>query len=284
MPMLFSYLHSGYQLRDKYTIKGVLGKGGFHISYRATDDLTGRELIISEYYPESFVEREMHDYPDVRPKSGMELAYQEMLNLSIQSAVPLIKLPYHPNLVQVISIFRDNNTVYKVMDDVMGTTLDHYVSTDTLTERELKPILYKILSAVNHLHANGLVHRDIKPGKIIIRPGGEPVLLGGITMYSMDSTEPAVIIGTPGYAPTEQMLPITPTPLMDIYALGATFYRIITDKHPEDAFSRTEDESLADCTELHERFSPELLSTIDKAFAVKPEDRWQSVQDWMNAL
>ncbi len=270
----------GYFLRDKYTIGNVIDQGGSHITYQATEAGSGRELTISEYSSFYYGERDKDDLVTVLVPPAYRLMHQELMNLSIQTAQLHAKLPCHPNLVRIESIFRDNNTAYKVMDEVKGIALADYFSADTLTEQELKPILLRILSAVDHLHCNGLIHRNIKPHKIIIRPDGDPVLLSSIAMYSLDSTEPAIIIATPGYAPAEQMTDVTPSPLFDIYALGATCYRIITGDEPW----REESKPLAECTELHERFSPELLSTIDKAFAMAPEERWQSAQDWMNAL
>ena len=275
----------GYKLHDMYTIKAVLGQGGFGITYLAVEDMTDFPVVIKENYPEQFADRNRHTH-EVVARNGYAESYQWSLESFEKEARTLRKLPGHPNVVHVTAVFKAMNTAYIVMEQVEGNTLEKLCPAGTMMPRqEVEHLLRRLLPALTELHSRGIVHRDIKPGNIMLNSAGEPVLIDFGAARPTQGTHTATIIGTMGYAPPEQMSQESenentePRPHWDIYALGATCYRLITGKNPGYVPVK-----LTTDAQLCRTYGAELLSSIDKARELNPADRWQSAQDWLNAL
>lgn len=149
-------------------------------------------------------------------------------------------------------------------------------------------MLQKVLEALDYLHAQSVLHRDIKPSNILLRVDGTPLLIDFGTARSSDATHTLTRVGSPGYSPAEQFTARGKNgPWTDLYSLGATCYRLITGKNPQDAIERLEEDELPRLAEnvgLHKRFSVTFLSAIDKALRMNRRDRWQSAQEWLATL
>lgn len=271
-----------------YVITDIIGSGGFGITYRAKEDVSGRIVVIKENFPThpelKIVYRSPEDGKTVLPFPRYEEFYDWAKNIFAKEAHTLIGLPYHPNIVQVLSVFEANNTAYFVMPFIKGCSLhERYLPPATMPEHELRPFLKDMLEALAHLHAHNVIHRDIKPQNILITPEGKPVLIDFGAARPDNTRKSATQIGTAGYAPPEQMSEKEydkhPKPHTDLYALGATCYRLITSYEPDYMFDR-----LAKDPTIKGKYSSELLQSIDKAREKNPEDRWQSAQEWLAAL
>ena len=271
-----------------YVITDIIGNGGFGITYRAKEDVSGRIVVIKENFPRhpelKIVYRSPQDGKTVVPYPRYEEFYDWAKNIFAKEAHTLIGLPYHPNIVQVLSVFEENNTAYFVMPFIKGCSLhERYLPPATMPEHELRPFLKDMLEALAHLHAHNVIHRDIKPQNILITPEGKPVLIDFGAARPDNTRKSATQIGTAGYAPPEQMSKKEydkhPKPHTDLYALGATCYRLITSYEPDYMFDR-----LAKDPTIKGKYSSELLQSIDKAREKNPEDRWQSAQEWLAAL
>ena len=271
-----------------YVITDIIGNGGFGITYRAKEDVSGRVVVIKENFPRhpelKIVYRSPQDGKTVVPYPRYEEFYDWAKNIFAKEAHTLIGLPYHPKIVQVLSVFEANNTAYFVMPFIKGCSLhERYLPPATMPEHELRPFLKDMLEALAHLHAHNVIHRDIKPQNILITPEGKPVLIDFGAARPDNTRKSATQIGTEGYAPPEQMSKKEydkhPKPHTDLYALGATCYRLITSYEPDYMFDR-----LAKDPTIKGKYSSELLQSIDKAREKHPEDRWQSAQEWLAAL
>ncbi len=277
----------GFVLRD-YKIIQTIGRGGFGITYLAEEEITERLVVVKENYPAEVSFRDMISYEVTPSGRDRKESYDWALTRFLDEAKVLARLN-HPNIVPIRTAFKALGTAYYVMPHVEGTELHKAApARDTITAEWLQPVLEKLLSALDYLHAQGLIHRDIKPTNILVTKSGEPILIDFGTARAQESTHTHTKIGTPGFMPFEQFSAKGKRgPWTDLYALGATCYRLITGQVPPDAIERMMDDEylpLAGMAELSTRFPQSLLSSIDKALNMPARERWQNAQEWLTAL
>ncbi|MBL1141510.1 MAG: SUMF1/EgtB/PvdO family nonheme iron enzyme [Proteobacteria bacterium] len=282
-------LASGYKLHW-YTIKKILGQGGFGITYLAEDTNLNQLVAIKEFLPIEMAVRDQSS--SVHPVSGdYGEQFEWGLDRFMSEAQTLAKFK-HPNIVRVFTVFPENNTAYMVMEYEHGKGMDELLKNKkTLSEDQLKAIINPILDGLKLVHENGFIHRDIKPANIFIREDGSPVLLdfGSARQSFGQQTRTLTTMVSPGFAPFEQYVSKSDKqgPWTDIYGLGATMYRAIIGRSPAEAMERSEGllhndfDALITTTDMKpEGYSSSLLSAIDHALAFKPENRPQSISEW----
>ena len=280
-------LPQGIEL-GRYRLLSKIGQGGFGITYLAQHVQTGEQVVVKENLPTFYATRNdatLHvQHLDVEDAAEN---YTHTLRRFVEEARLLARLN-HPNIVRVTDAFEALGTAYYVMPYIRGQEL-HKAAPAVVTEAWLRPILCAVLSALEYLHGQNLLHRDIKPGNILLTEGGAPILIDFGTARAMVSERSATMVGTPGYTPIEQVTTHGKCgPWTDIYALGATCYRLITGERPPDSVDLATDDELyrplCSRTELHGRCSPALLQSVDIAMAVRAPKRWQRARDWLQAL
>ena len=273
---------------EGFGIEGVLGAGGFGITYRAVEAELERTVAIKEYLPGGLAMRGA-DGSSVHPLSSADREdYAFGLQRFRDEARTLVSFR-HPNIVAVHRFFEANGTAYLVMQYVEGDALGAILArAGTLTEPEIREILFPILNGLEEVHKVGFLHRDIKPGNIFIQVDGVPVLLdfGAARQALGEKSASMTAIVTAGYAPFEQYSSRgRQGPWTDIYALGATLYRAMTGEKPEEATARIEEDHLVPAAEAaRDRYDPILLQAIDRALAMKVADRPQSIAQWRALL
>jgi serine/threonine protein kinase/flagellin-specific chaperone FliS len=284
-------LQPGYVLHW-YTIKKILGQGGFGITYLAHDTNLEEDVAIKEFLPIELAMRE-GDF-SIHPLSeGHKDNYEWGLDRFIKEARTLTKFK-HPNVVRVRSVFNENNTAYMVMEFERGESLQEILSRrKTMEEAELMNIIIPLLGGLEIVHESNFIHRDIKPANIFIREDGSPLLLdfGSARQALGEETKTLTSLVSPGYAPFEQYYSKSDEqgPFTDIYGLGATLYRAVTGLSPMDAVDRsksilqTSTDTIVTSTEIaKDNYSARFLAAIDHAMRFKPEERPQSVKEWKN--
>ena len=271
-----------------YIILKVIGNGGFGITYLAQEEITKKLVVIKENYPAEVSFRDMASLTVGPSGESRNEAYEWALKRFLDEAKTLARLS-HPNIVNVLTAFKALGTAYYVMPHVEGTEL-HIAAPapDNINAEWLLPVLKKILNALDYLHAEGLIHRDIKHSNILLNAAGEPILIDFGTARALESTHSHTHIGTPGFMPLEQFSAKGKRgPWTDFYALGATCYRLITGEIPPHSVDRmVEDEylPLSEIPSLGKRFPMHVLKSIDKALRLNINERYQSAQEWLNAL
>lgn len=279
-------LPNDYVLNGNYVIRRKLGQGGFGITYLADGLLTGRRVVIKENFPAGCSLRSPDTYM-VGPVSAMQQADYDWALKSFLNEARLLAGLSHPNIVPVITAFTALGTAYYAMPYIAGTPLNRADST-TVSEEWLRYFLRHLLGALEYLHGQNLLHRDIKPGNILIDTAGNPILIDFGTARTV-GTHTHTRTGTEGYTPLEQWASGGETgPWSDLYSLGATCYRLITGQEPPDCHNRVYADSaeslLAERQDLQGRFSPILLEGIDRAFRMNPAERWQNAREWLEFL
>ncbi len=272
----------------QYVITRAIGRGGFTITYLGQDEYTKNQVVIKENFPSALCIRGK-DYLNVAPlDKRVAAAYHISLHYFMDRATAYSKLA-HPNIVPICRCFIENGTGYYVMPHIEGQPLNRVARRqDTPSGEWLMRQLKTLLSALEYLHRNEFLHRNIKPDSIIINHAGDPVLIEMRLYGRLDKLQICGYVEATPYEAIEEVENHDKLgPWTDLYSLGATFYTIITGEHPPIAMDRIIEDCyspLAENSSYTSRYPLELLSSIDKALNLHQKNRWQSAQEWLDAL
>ena len=297
MPDHLHALPAGHRLGE-YRIDHVLGSGGFGITYYALDSHLDKPVAIKEYLPNDFALRT--GAITVKPKSTADQGnYQWGLDRFLDEAQALARFE-HPHINKVHRFFEDNNTAYMVLEYIGGETLAQSLKREgRLEQPRLRRLLDEVLSGLEVVHAAGYVHRDLKPGNIMLREDGSAVLIdfGAARQVIGARSQNITTILTPGYAPIEQYDRKAEDvgAWSDLYGLGMVAYRCVSgakDGDLPDAVARArlerKGESAKDMKPAAEAgkggYDVALLTAIDWATKVDEGERPQSVSAMRTAL
>lgn len=277
----------GTLLNGRYMLGKVLGTGGFGITYLGYDLTLDIKVAIKEYMPSSIATRNADRY-NVTLTGRAEDDYQLGMERFLEEAKILAKLQNTPHIVSVQNYFRENNTAYFVMEYIDGMSLKDYLADqgDKIPYAQAFAILGPIMEALVQVHALNLLHRDISPDNIYITSRGESRLLDfGAARFALGDGKSVSVILKHGYAPEEQYSSHgNQGPWTDVYAMGATFYRCITGMLPPDSVERIRADTLRPPSELGVRLPQNAERAIMKALAVKTEERFPNMHDFLRAL
>jgi serine/threonine protein kinase len=258
-------LERGTLLNKRYRIVEILGQGGMAAVYRAIDENLGTDVAVKENL----------------------FTTDEYARQFRREAVILANLR-HPNLPRVTDHFViEHQGQYLVMDYIEGEDLRQRLERiGPLPDEEVMIIGVALCEALTYLHTRNpqVLHRDIKPGNVKITPGGQ-IYLVDFGLAKVVSGRQATTTGaramTPGYSPPEQYGTARTDHRSDIYSLGATLYSALCDAIPEDGLARAmEQTSLTPLTRRNPKVSKRLAAIIEKAMAVKPDDRYQTAEEY----
>ncbi|WP_072395330.1 serine/threonine-protein kinase [Hyphomicrobium sp. CS1GBMeth3] len=282
-------LKNGTELVGDYRIERVLGAGGFGITYLADENALDRKVTIKEYFPSDFAART--STADAAPRSqDCASDYRWGLDRFIEEAQTLARFS-HPNIVRVYRYFKANNTAYMVLHFEEGQSLKSWLKGlgRAPRQKELDAIVAPLLDALELIHKQDFLHRDIAPDNIIIRKDGSPVLIdfGSARGEILAHSKTVSALVKPGYSPYEQYAETSRQqgPWTDIYALAATLYHAVTGKRPADSPSRMVKEELVPARDAAlSSYRVGFLKAIDDALTLQIEARPQSIAAWRGAL
>jgi len=270
-------LNTGDILIDRYRIVSLLGQGGMGAVYRAWDMRLNVPVALKEMIPQ----------PGLNPETLAQLRQQFQ-----QEAMVLARLN-HPHLVRVTDFFEDQGNTYLVMDFVEGESLaDRIANQGPLPEQDTRIWAGQLLDALSYCHAQGVIHRDIKPQNVIIRPDGRAVLVDFGLVKLWDPHDPRTKtamrgMGTPEYAPPEQYEAETghTDARSDIYSLGAMLYHALSGQAPPTATLRmAAPEKFVPVRNLNPQTSAALETAVLRAMELPRAKRWQSTGEMAAAL
>lgn len=279
---------------QSYRLEGVLGQGGFGITYLARDLKLNTLVAIKEYLPLDMVLRDQRLGVQLKAESSRR-RFEWGKNNFLHEARTLARFK-HPNIVRVLAFFEEHNTAYFVMEYERGESLRSILKRrKTFEESEILSLTLPLLDGLAVLHAAGFIHRDIKPDNIYIRRDGAPVLLDfGSARRAQDAHAQAMTtLLTPGYAPHEQYHSDADSqgPWTDIYALGCVLYQILSGVKPPESTLRSSaamsdrPDPLTPAVEIgKDRYSGRFLAAIDCALNMREKDRPQNVAEWKKLL
>lgn len=275
-----------------YRIVRKIASGGFSIVYLAEDG-AGEKYAIKEYLPSTLVQRSAGQFAPVIPPQNLN-TFRNGLRCFFEEGRALARI-FHPNVVRVVNFFRAFDTVYMVMAWERGRSLQDVVlrhrrrhGREVLAERHVVRIFDLIMNGLREVHANRLLHLDLKPANIYLRLDGTPLLLDfGAARRTLDD-EPQRLFPmyTPGFAApelyrrTQQLGPWT-----DVYGLGASMLGCILGQPPQPADQRELDDRVPSTIDsLVDGYSRPLLDLVAWCLKLNPLERPQSVFALQRAL
>ena len=282
-------LRKGTRLIGRYTIEGVLGQGGFGITYLGMDELHKKKVAIKEFFPQGIVTRNI-EYEDTVTVTlvGEKDNYEKGKERFLKEAQTMAMFSKDKGIVKALDFFEINNTAYIVMEYLEGVTLKQYLRENKRIDAEdLVELLVPLIEALDEIHSQGLIHRDISPDNIMVLPDGRIKLMdfGAARDYTEFGEKSLSIVLKPGYAPPEQYQTHgVQGPWTDIYALCATMYKCITGENPPDAIDRLVDDHLKKISAFGITVSPQIEEAIIKGMSVAAKDRYQNVGDFCEDL
>ncbi|HZY45116.1 MAG TPA: protein kinase, partial [Anaerolineae bacterium] len=265
-------------LKDRYRILSLLGQGGMGSVYRGFDTALDRPVAVKQ----------------LLPAMASDATTTAAIKQQFEREAKILAALTHPNLPRVTDYFTDDNMPYLVMDYVEGDTLSDLLKQKRNGFPEIQVLNWadQILSALDYIHAHGVIHRDIKPGNLRLTPDGRIFLVDFGLSKSLQSEHPETAtmmrgVGTAEYAPPEQYdstLGHTDA-RADIYSLGATLYHLLVGKAPATVTQRmAEPQSFQPMRDTGALISPQIDRVINRAMEIERAKRFASAADMRAAL
>lgn len=265
-----------------YRLLRVLGTGGFGITYLAEDPLLGTQIAIKEYFPQDAAQRT--ESGQIEPLPGAESLFATGKAQFLNEARLLADLRSE-HVVRIRHAFEARGTAYMAMEYLQGQTLEAHL------QRQGGPLPYTVvlmlakslLEALEELHAHGCLHRDLKPENIYLTRQLQPILID-FGSARRGKAGPPMLTVSPGYSPPEQMLSNgIEGPWVDIYALAATLYHLLTHQIPPPAQARQAGAPLTPPSQLA-TMPAEFETWLLEGLALKWSQRPESIAAWRRTL
>ena len=276
------HLQDGLILNNRYKILRFLSSGGFGNTYEAEDLDEGSHVAIKELFISGTCKRESDDR-QVSISVAENRALFRKQKEKFRKEAARLRAINHPGVVKVSDEFEENGTAYYVMDYVRGKSLDEMQRSGVLDEKRSVQYIKQVLSAIEAVHDAGILHLDIKPSNVMINENNKAIVIdfgASKQLETVDGKSLSLSTGiacTPGYAPIEQMS--GKRDLMgrhtDIYAIGATLYKLITGITPPDPSEIAVTGGLPDF-----KASPEVVAVVKASVQNNFNARPQSIAEF----
>jgi hypothetical protein len=268
----------GGLLSGRFRLGRPLGRGGMAEVFEAFDQRLGRWVAVKL----------------LRPDLGVDPDVQRRFEVEARAAARLS----HPNVVAIYDTGEDAGRAYIVMERLPGDTLGDRMAAGPMHQAWLRRLALQVLAALGAAHAAGIVHRDIKPGNILMAADGRAKVADfGIATSTErlagsagDLTATGMVIGTPAYLAPERIDGRPATPQSDLYALGVVMYEALAGRKPfagatplAVAYS-ARNEPAPDLRQLRPDTDPRLVAVVAQAMALDPAVRFASAEQMAAAL
>lgn len=286
------FLPDGHTIRS-YTITRTLGSGGFGITYLARENRLRRRVVIKENFPASLCYRQAGtlDVMLNNPETGKEGFDWGRGNFLREAR--LLSSFDHPGIAKVYSYFEAHKTSYYATEYIDGVSLgqvaqDYALGRTQITQESLVGLMARLLDTLDYLHHRKLLHRDVKPDNVLITRNGLPKLIDFGAARDEYGDSNTSVVESLGFTPSEQgEINGNMGPWTDLYALGATFYYLLTGTCLPGCRQRELYDSaqpLASHPKLLRQFDIDLLRSIDHAIRPMVAERYHSVSQWVDDI
>lgn len=285
-------LQPGMCVNDRYIIGTILGIGGFGVTYKAWDTRLAIIVAIKEFFPQTLASRTPNDKQLVLFTGDKKETFLAQQSRFMEEGRNLAKFASDPHVVNVLGTFSENDTSYIVMEYLDGVSLKEYLQQHggRLSLEESSEIMDGVIKGLMSIHNQGILHRDISPDNIHVLPSGRIKILdfGAARLEEHDPWAENIVVKK-GYAPPEQYRAnMEQSYYTDIYAIGATWYKLITGITPEESIDRWEEDILVNPSSVLETERSEEMECIDyvimKSLELRPEERFDSTQTLLDSI
>jgi len=274
----------------RYRIEKVIGEGGFGITYAAEDTVVRRRVALKELFLDGACYRtQTNEVRSANPARDDRLLRWISYYFSEEARITFSLR--HEGIVRIYDFFRTNNTAYIVYEMIDGADMRRWGESarDSLGHGDILELLRAASDALGHVHESGFLHRDLKPGNILITGARRLPILIDFGAAVAQGTEPdGEIITTPGFSPPEQYrTDARPDVRSDLYALCATFYWLLSGRSPPDAQQRLSSDDMQPLSQLIDRpsrFGERLYRVISQGLSLEPSQRYDSVARLLDDL
>lgn len=283
----------------KYRIEKCLGQGSFGITYLAKmkSIISGSKGHTSMWVDVAIKEFFMKDFNSRQPDGSLNETtggtIVEKYKKDFKREADNLSKMNHPGVVDILDTFEENNTCYLVMAYIDGESLDAYISKKgAMPEKEALACFEQIADALHYMHCQHMLHLDLKPRNIMRDYENKTFVIDfGLSKQYDDNDEPesstTLGLGTQGYAPLEQGAPHSGHDFpvtIDVYALGATLYKMLTAQTPPHAAILLSSPEIIKNALTAKGVSKNTMSNILKAMSPRKEDRYKSVASLLKAF
>lgn len=280
-------LRPGFRL-SRYSIVRRLSAGGFGVVYVARRE-DGKLVAIKEFLPSVIACRRPEDKGIIKLRGSTDTRrFRDGLEAFFREADTLAKI-HDDRVIAVWDVFEANGTAYFAMPIEKGITLQAAIRSNPIpmSDAKVREIFIKACQGVEVLHQHGLLHLDLKPSNLWLRPDGSVVVLDlGASRWEDEEGRTGQLARTPGFAAPEQHGAVKVKELTvktDVYGLAATLYATLEGSPPQSAPGRSDKQM-----PFHQRrlgqHSSRLLSVVDRGMQLNPASRWASAQEMRQAL
>ena len=282
------HLSEGTEIKGRYTIQQLIGRGGFCYTYKAFDSVLNINIAIKEYFPHGVASREGGNTVTVYTLAD-ENVFNKGKDRFLKEARNLAQFIKNTNIVSVLDYFEENNTAYIVMEYLEGQDMKKYIGAEgnVLDFEYIKVLANDLCDTLSQIHAAGIIHRDISPDNIFVCNDGSIKLIdfGAVKQDFNLNNETVTVILKRGYAPKEQYFSKGNLgPWTDVYALAATIYRLVTGQVPQESIERLDEDRLIPAHFINTAVSENFSYALMKAMSLKVEDRYQTMQEFKTGL
>ena len=282
------YLPVRTVLGNRYLVGKLLEFNGDGATYMGLDLSTRETVNIREYFPLGVAQRSPKSLM-VSPVEGKERIYDEYMQSFTELWRRLMRLNGLSALISVLNIIEGGGTCYVITENIDGVSLREHLlrnnSAGYISWEKARPMLMPVLSTLGTLHGEGIIHRGISPGTLIVAPDGK-VRITGFSVSAVRSTQSdlkAELFN--GYAAYEQYgFSSRQGPWTDIYAFGAVLYRTLIGTDPIDAKERVANDRLMIPGRFAEQLPAYVINGLVNALQILPDDRIKSVEELRDEL
>lgn len=283
------WLGRGEILSNKYRIEDVIDEGGMGIVYLCFDTVLQTRVSIKEYFPRRFAMR-THGERDITVYKGRsgEL-YEKGLQKFVNEARIQARFESMDSIIMVKDFFVENETAYIVMEHIEGENVKQYVERKgRIHPQKVLDIMFPILEALEQLHQEGLIHRDISPDNIILTEESKGVLIdfGAARFSDMQENKTMTVFFKRGYSAEEQYVEKSAKgAYTDVYGVCATMYFMLTGIRPEESVRRLIRDTVVPLSKFHDiPLEAYKKKGIMKGMAVEAKNRYASMAELCDLL